>query len=92
VYSLSLPQSLMLEGKSLFVKYLFSEKKLLADEIASVELRFTQTRNGKNYFVLLAQTNKKSLRILGLKPSLPIAYLVLKNWHKMNSTIGLTNQ
>lgn len=78
---LSSPQSVMLDGKSLLVKYFFSEKTLLADEIASVELRFTQTKNGKNYFVQLNQTNKKSLRISGLNISLPIVYLVLKNWH-----------
>jgi hypothetical protein len=92
VVTLSLPQSVTLDGKSLRLKYLSGEKILPADEITSVELRFTQTRNGKNYFVLLTQTNKKSLRISGLNPSLPIVYLVLKNWHKKNSTIGLTNQ
>jgi hypothetical protein len=85
------PQSVTLDGKSLCLKYLFGEKTLLADEISSVELRFTQTRNGKNYFVLLTQTNKKSLRISGLNLGLPIVYLTLKNWHKKN-TIGLTTQ
>ncbi len=89
---LSSPQSVMLDGKSVLVKYFFSEKTLLADEIASVELRFTQTKNGKNYFVQLNQTNKKSLRISGLNIGLPIVYLVLKNWHKKNSGIGLTTQ
>lgn len=74
------------------VKYLFSEKTLLADEIVSIALSFTQTRNGKNYFILISQSNRKSLRISGLSPSLPIAYLVLKNWHKQNKAIGLTNQ
>ncbi len=92
VVTLSLPQSVTLDGKSLRLKYISGEKTLVADEISSVELRFTQTRNGKNYFILLTQTNKKSLRISGLNPSLPIVYLVLKNWHKKNSTIGLTNQ
>jgi|CXWL01.1.fsa_nt_gi hypothetical protein len=52
------PQSVTLNGKSMLVKYFFSEKTLLANEIASVELRFTQTKNGKNYFVLLIQMNK----------------------------------
>jgi hypothetical protein len=90
--SLFSPQLLTLDGKSLFVKYLFGEKTLMADEITSVELRYTQTRNGKSYFILLTQTNRKSLRISGLSLSLPIVYLVLKNWHKKNAAIGLTNQ
>lgn len=88
----SSPQSVRLDGKSIFIKYLFSEKTLLADEIASIEIRFTQTRNGKNYFVQLNQTNKKSLRISGLNIGLPIVYLVLTNWHKKNSEIRQTTQ
>jgi len=90
--TLSQPQSLMLEGKFLRVKYLSNERTLLADETASVELRFSQTRNGKSYFILITQNNRKSLRISGLNPSLPIAYLVLKNWHGKNAELGQTNQ
>jgi hypothetical protein len=86
------PQSITIDGKSLLIKYLSSQRTLLAEEIASVDLRYTQTRNGKNYFIAIALTNKKSLRISGLSPSLPIVYLVLKNWNKKNATIGLTNQ
>jgi hypothetical protein len=83
------PQSLTLEGKSLRVKYLFKEKTLLADEIASIDLRFTQSKNGKNYFVQLIQVNKKKMRISGLKISLPIVYLVLKNWHRKSAVNAL---
>ncbi len=83
--ALSSPQSVTLEGRSMSIKYLFSEKTLLTDEIASIELRFTQTRNGKSYFVAINQTNRKSLRISGLNIGLPIVYLVLKNWHKNSS-------
>lgn len=50
------------------------------------------TLDGKKYFVLLTQTNKKSLRISGLNIGQPIVYLVLKNWHKKQSGIGLTTQ
>ena len=81
----SSPQSVTIDGRSLYIKYLFSEKTLLANEITSVDLRFTQTRNGKNYFVLLTLTNKKTIRIAGLSIGLPIVYLVLKNWHRKNS-------
>jgi cytochrome c biogenesis protein CcdA len=85
-------QSLTLEGRSLRVKYLFKENTLLADEIAAVDLRYSQNKNGKNYFVQLTQTNKKKIKISGLNPSLPIVYLTLKNWHKKNAEIGLTTQ
>ncbi len=82
----SIPNSLTLERNSLILKYVFSEKTLLADEIASVRLSFTQSRNGKQYFIALMLTNRKSIRISGLGISLPIAYLVLKNWHAQNSS------
>jgi hypothetical protein len=85
------PQSLILDGKSLRLKYLSSEKILLTDEIESVDFRFSQSRNGKSYFILITQKDKKSLRISGLGPGLPIVYLTLKNWHTKNSAIGLTN-
>ena len=88
----SFPQSLTLEGRALRVKYLSSEKTLQADEIASVDLRFSQSRNGKSYFILITGKDKKTVRISGLSPSLPIVYLVLKNWHKKNTEIGLTTQ
>jgi hypothetical protein len=92
VVSFFQPQSLTLDGKSLRLKYLSSEKTLLTDEIESVDFRFSQSRNGKSYFILITQKDKKSLRISGLGPGLPIVYLVLKNWHTKNSAIGLTTQ
>jgi hypothetical protein len=88
----AMPQSLTLDGKSLLVKYLLNQKTLLADEIQSVELKYQSTRNGKNYFMVINLVNKKNIRIAGLSPNLPVVYLVLKNWHKKNTTIGLTNQ
>lgn len=84
------PQSLTIEGRSLRVKYLFKEKTLLADEIASLDLCFSQNKNGKSYFILLTQKDGKSLRISGLHPSLSIVYLTLKNWHGKSFTIGQT--
>jgi len=83
-------QSVMFDGKSLF----WGEKNLPANEIASVELRFTRIRkrNDKNYFVALNLVNRETIRISGLTPNLPVVYLVLKNWHKKNTTIGQTNQ
>jgi 4-amino-4-deoxy-L-arabinose transferase-like glycosyltransferase len=83
--TLSQPQSLTLDGRTLRVKYLSNEKTLLADEIESIDLRFSQTKNGKSYFILFTRKDKKTMRISGINPSLPIAYLVLKNWHGKNS-------
>jgi hypothetical protein len=88
----AMPQSLTLDGKSLLIKYPLNQKTLLADDIQSVELKNQSTRNGKNYFILINLVNKKGIRIAGLNPNLPVNYLVLKNWHKKNSTIGLTTQ
>ena len=79
------PRSLTLDGKSMTIKYLFREKTLLADEIRSVQFAYQQSRNGKIFFVLLHLVNRKSLRLSGLNPNLPVVYLVLKNWHQQNS-------
>jgi len=68
------------------------QKILLANEIASIDLRFTQTRNGKNYFIAVNLVNRKTIRVSGLSPNLPVVYLVLKNWHKQNTISGQTIQ
>jgi len=92
-YLLTSPQSVTIQGNAIVIGYLFSQKTLLADEIISVELRFSESnKRGKSYFILLTQTNKKTESISELSPSLPIVYLVLKNWHGKNSAIGQTNQ
>ncbi|MCL4268988.1 MAG: hypothetical protein KJZ72_05560, partial [Anaerolineales bacterium] len=83
--SLSMPHTLTLEGNSLTIKYLFNEKNLRADEIASVQYAYTRTRNGKVYYIALHLTNRKMVRVSGLGISLPVAYLVLRNWHKQNT-------
>jgi len=87
----SAPQSLTVDGKSLLIKYLFSQKNVQADEVQSVELKYQQTRNGKMYFVKLNLIRQKFIRLSGLKPSLPIVYLILKNWHGKNSAMGREN-
>jgi hypothetical protein len=79
------PQSLTLEGGTLRVKYLLSEKALLANEIASIHYTYTQTRNGKRYYIALNLADRKTIRVSGLNVSLPVAYLVLKNWHARNT-------
>ena len=86
------PQAVAIQGNSIVLGYLFNQRTLPADEIVSFDLSYTQTRNGKNYFIAINLVNRKSIRISGLSPNLPVAYLVLKNWHKKNTVIGLTNQ
>ena len=88
----SMPKSLNLEGDTLFIKYFFSEKSVRAHEIAGIHFNYRQTRNGKNYFVGIDLTNKRYARISGIGPNLPVVFLVLRNWHKKHTTIGLTTQ
>ncbi len=82
--SLASPQYLSMQGKTLYIKYIFGEKTFTADEVASIGLTHTQTRNGKNYFIVLNLTNRKTIRLSGLAPNLPTAYLALKNWFGQN--------
>lgn len=82
--TLSMPRVLTLDGYSLNIKYLFSERTLRADEIRYFQFGYTQSRNGKHYFVAMHLTNGKQIRLSGLGISLPVAYLVLKNWHQNN--------
>lgn len=81
----SVPRSLTINGNMLDLKYIFGEKSVRADEIALIQLRFTQSRNGKQYFINLSLRNRKDVQLRGLGVGLPIAYLVLKNWHKSHT-------
>lgn len=81
----SSPQSVSIEGGMLRLKYLLSEKAFNVNEIAAIALSYTQTRNGRQYFIALQLTSRKVLRISRLNIGLPIAYLVLKHWHKKNT-------
>ena len=90
--TIAVPMSVVLEGNTLFLKYLIGQKTLLADEIKFIRLAYTQSRNGKIYFVELTLVNGRTLRLSGLSPNLPTAYLVLKNWHQSHSPIRQTNQ
>jgi hypothetical protein len=80
------PQSVTIDGNSIIVNYLFNQKTLRANEIDSISLGYTQTRNGKNYYVQITQKSGGNIRISNVKPNLPVAYHVLKNWHKKNAT------
>jgi hypothetical protein len=79
------PQSLTLDGRTLVVKYLLNKKELSVDEIAGVQFGYTQTRNGKQYYIAIHLTNRKNIRVSGLRIGLPVGYLVLKNWYQAQS-------
>lgn len=80
------PQSVLIQGKSIIIGYLFTRKTLTAAEVSSIYFGYAQTRRGgKNYYMLISIRQGSAIRISRLKPSLPIAYLVLKNWHKQNT-------
>ncbi|MBL8050410.1 MAG: hypothetical protein JNM46_04250 [Anaerolineales bacterium] len=69
------------------IKYLLSEKNFLANDVASIYLSHTRTRKGgKQYFISLNSRDGKNIRSSGLNIGLPVAYLVLKNWHKKYSS------
>ena len=85
VSSFVAPQSLTMDGKLLIVKYILNQKTFPANEIQFVELKFQSTRNGKIYFIMINLTSGRSIRLSGLNLSLPIVYLVLKNWHRKNT-------
>jgi hypothetical protein len=79
------PLSITIQGNSILVGYFFTSKTFTAAEIT---LYFTHTQNrkgGKSYFVRIAKQGVNGLRFSSLKPSLPIAYLIPKNWHKKNA-------
>lgn len=82
---LSTPRSIALEGGTLRMHYLLNEKTILANEVVSIDYTYTQTRNGKRYFIAINLTDRKTVRISGLSIGLPIVYLILKNWHARNT-------
>jgi len=85
------PQSIKIDGRSLLLKYAFSQRTLTAEEISAIQLLYFRTRNGRRYFIQLNLADGKNIRISGMNPSLPIVYLTLKNWHKQsgpNTSLG----
>ncbi|MBV6391528.1 MAG: hypothetical protein KPEEDBHJ_00736 [Anaerolineales bacterium] len=81
----SVPRSLTLEGNALNLSYLIGSKSLRADDIAIIQFSYTQSRNGKHFFINLHLKDRRNIRLRGLGVGLPIAYLVLKNWHKTHT-------
>lgn len=77
--------SLKLDGSSLTIRYLLGQTVLKPEEVGSIGLDIRQTRNGKSYHVFLFTNRNRTIRFSGIGPSLPIVYLVLKNWHQSSN-------
>lgn len=82
--SAAAPQSVQAQGNSLRIRYLWREKTISAAEIQSVELAYQQSKNSKNYFVRLNLFNQSAVKLTGLNLSMPVVYLILKNWRGKN--------
>lgn len=82
--TLAAPQAISVQGNSLMISYLFQQKTLQAHEIASLNVRYTQSRYGKRYFTAIDLLNGKTIHISALRPSLPMVYLTLRNWYRKN--------
>ena len=74
--------SLRLDGASLTIRYLLSQKVLKPEEVRTVGLDIRQTRSGKSYAIFMFTNRNRTIRFSGIGPSLPIVYLVLKNWQQ----------
>lgn len=74
--------SLRLDGSSLTVRYLLSQTVLQPEEVRTVGLDIRQTRSGKSYAIFMFTNRNRTIRFSGIGPSLPIIYLVLKNWQQ----------
>lgn len=80
----SIPREISLNGNTLTMRYLFNERSIRADEIKHIQFGYTQSRNGKHYFIALHPFQGRQIRLSALGTSLPIVYLTLKNWHAAN--------
>jgi hypothetical protein len=80
--------SVTIKENSILIGYLFNHKYLRADEIKFVMLCYSENRSGKNYYISLYLKNQNKIRLVGLRPNLPVAYLVLKTWHSKSSGLG----
>lgn len=77
--------AIRVDGSQLTIRYLLSQLVLKPEDVHSIALNVMQTRNGKSYSVVLFTRNNKMIRFSGIGPSLPVTYLVLKNWHQTSA-------
>jgi hypothetical protein len=78
--------SLQIDGPTLTVRYLLNRSVFSIDEVGPVGLDVRQTRYGKSYHVSFSARNR-TVRFSGIGPSLPVVYLVLKNWQQGRANV-----
>ncbi len=74
--------SVRIKGQRLIIRYLLTETTLNANEIMGIRFNAMQTRTGKNYSISIYTSERNYISFSGIGSSLPVTYLVLKNWHK----------
>lgn len=75
------PQSIVIEDQTIFVLYFFKEKSYSINDIASVSLEKTRTRNGFVYFAQLNLKTGKPVKLPGFNKGSKLIYQILKRWH-----------
>lgn len=73
--------SIKFDGSQLTIRYLLNKIVLNQQDVRSINLGVMQTRTGKSYSILIT-TQNRVIRFSGVGPSVPVTYLVLKNWHQ----------
>lgn len=90
---ISSPKSVIIQEKSIVISYPFSQKELHSIDLISINFGHTIDMNGaKNYFVVFYLRNENPVYISDFRINLPITYLVLKNWHKQNTSTHSSSQ
>lgn len=83
------PWAVSIQGKSIEIGYLFTHKTLTVHDVSSVYFGYSQTRRGRrNYYVQISKREGSVVRFSSLKPSMPIAYLIFKNWYTQSTQIN----
>ena len=82
VFSFMSVLSVTIDGAQLTIRYLLNKIVLSQLDVHSILLNVMQTRSGKSYSIVIYTTHNRMVRFSGVGRSLPITYLVLKNWHQ----------
>jgi len=81
-------QSMVLENKDLLLISFFKEIHYSANDINSISLEKTRTKNGYVYFAQINLKSGKKIKLPGFKQGSVITYQMLKRWHE-KATSGL---
>jgi hypothetical protein len=76
------PKRIALEDKTLLLIYLFRQVSYTAEEISSISLEKTRTRNGYIYFVQINLASGKKIKLPTFEQGTTLTYQILKKWHE----------